>query len=100
MDTAIKLIVPIPRHNHAFVAFVKLLRLCRGDSKTCEARGSNPCRVDRGRLCVDDREIRPAIAYALLLFAWRTRQFISLPAHKVSGCLGTPKWLRAGWGTC
>jgi hypothetical protein len=93
-----QLIVPIPHHNHAFVAFVKLLRLCRinnmGDSKTCQVRGSNPCRVDRSRLCDDDQEIRPAIAYALLLFTWRTRQFISLPTHKVGGCLGTPKWLQ------
>jgi hypothetical protein len=92
------MIVPIPHDNYAFVAFVKLLRLCKinnlGDSKICQVRGSDPCLVDCGRL-LDDQEIRPAMAYALLLFAWRTRQFISLPTHKVSGCLGTPKWLQS-----
>jgi hypothetical protein len=92
------MIVPIPHHNHAFVAFVKLLRLCwlnnMGDSKPMKF----VVRIRAGSTAAalsDDQKIRPAVAYALLLFAWRTRQFISLPTHKVSGCLGTPKWLQS-----
>jgi hypothetical protein len=49
--------------------------------------------TEAGLLCLD-QEIRPAIGYTLLLSAWRTRQFIWLSTHKVSGCFRTARWLQ------